>query len=89
MFAKSLIITLAVSFGLSACSTFKSEKEVVAVSPKPVITKAAAKSAGGKGVAGCSTDGFCALPMLKKKKQSFASYVIDTKKGEFNPPFYI
>lgn len=65
---KSLITLAVLSVGLSACSMFSSDKEKVAISPLPKISKVAAKPAHAKGVANCSTDGFCALP--RKKKQA-------------------
>ncbi len=68
MLAKPLITVITLSFGLSACSFFSADKEDVAVSQLPKVTKAAAKTAHTDDVGKCSADGFCPLPLLKGKK---------------------
>lgn len=62
---KSLIIMLALSFGLSACSMFSPDE---AETMPAKATKTAAKSAHAEDAAKCSADGFCSLPLLKAKK---------------------
>ena len=64
---KSLSAVAVLSCGLSACSLFNADKEELAISELPKITKASTKPIHAKAAASCSTDGFCALPGLKKK----------------------